>query len=61
MADPFVSPRLDTAATLADIGQLYLREEITDERYIAPLKALGVDHETAVTKCMAIDSVRKRP
>jgi hypothetical protein len=60
MADPFVSPRLDTAATLADIGQLYLREEITDERYIATLKALGVDH-AAVTKCMAIDSVRKRP
>jgi hypothetical protein len=61
MADPFVSPRLDTAATLADIGQLYMREQITDTDYILCAEALGLSHDEATTRCMAIDSVRKRP
>jgi predicted lysophospholipase L1 biosynthesis ABC-type transport system permease subunit len=60
MADGYAARSLDSIVAIADACQLYLREEITDERYIATLKALGVDHETAVTKCMAIDSVRAR-
>jgi hypothetical protein len=61
MADGFDARSLDSIVAIADAFQLYLREEISDERYIATLEALGEDHDMAVTKCMAIDSVRKRP
>jgi hypothetical protein len=63
MADGYTPPvdSLDNIIAQVDAGDLYMRHEISDERYIATLKALGVDHDTAVTKCMAIDSVRKRP
>jgi hypothetical protein len=63
MADGYTPPvdSLDNIIAQVDAGTLYLREQMTDEAYIARLKALGLSHDEATTRCMAIDSVRKRP